>query len=132
MSGSWGNSFVIRSPLETKAPLASGVCSRASGVGTVDTAQRLSHKIEFRDEATPAFRTKPDGVVGCKRYIFIGTTSPTGPDAMHLQAVDKSTPCLMEFDGADVGKTAFWALRWVKSRGEHGLWSANVSGTNSG
>lgn len=101
-------------------------------VGTVDTSQRLSHKIEFRDEATPTSRAKPDGVAYCELHLFIGTTAPTGPDAMHLQGIDKSTPYLMEFESADAGKTAWWALRWVNTRGEHGPWSATVSGTIPG
>lgn len=101
-------------------------------VGTVDTSQRLSHKIEFRDESTPTSRAKPDGVAYCELHLFIGTTAPAGPEAMHLQAVDKSTPYLMEFASADAGKTAWWALRWVNTRGEHGPWSATVSGTIPG
>lgn len=101
-------------------------------VGTVDTSQRLSHKIEFRDESTPTSRAKPAGVAGCELHLFIGTTAPTGPDAMNLQAVDKSTPYLMEFDSADAGKTAWWAMRWVNTKGEHGPWSATVSGTIPG
>ena len=101
-------------------------------VGTVDTSQRLAHKIEFRDEATPTSRAKPAGVAYCELWLFVGTTAPSGPDAMHLQGVDKSTPYLMEFDSTDGGKTAFWALRWVNTRGEHGPWSATVSGTIPG
>lgn len=101
-------------------------------VGTVDTSQRLSHKIEFRDEATPTSRAKPDGVAACELHLFIGTTAPTGPSAMHLQAVDRSTPYQMEFESADAGKTAYWAMRWVNTRGEHGPWSATVSGTIPG
>ena len=101
-------------------------------VGTVNTSQRLSHKIEYRDEATPTSRAKPAGVAYCELHLFIGTTAPAGPDAMHLQGVDKSAPYLMEFESADAGKTAFWALRWVNTRGEHGPWSATVSGTIPG
>ena len=48
------------------------------------------------------------------------------------QAVDRSTPYLMEFASADAGKTAFWAMRWVNTHGEHGPWSATVSGTIGG
>ena len=101
-------------------------------VGTVDTSQRLSQKIEFRDEATPTSRAKPAGVDYCELWLFIGTTAPAGPSAMHLQGVDKSTPYLMEFDSADASKTAYWAMRWVNTRGEHGPWSATVSATIPG
>lgn len=101
-------------------------------VGTLDISQRLVHKVDFRDEATPTSRAKPAGVSACELFLFIGTTAPTGPSAMHLQAVDRSTPYLMEFESADAGKTAWWALRWVNTRGEHGPWSATVSGTIPG
>jgi hypothetical protein len=51
---------------------------------------------------------------------------------MHLQSVDKTTPYLMEFESSDAGKTAWWAMRWVNTRGEHGPWSAMVSATIGG
>jgi hypothetical protein len=89
-------------------------------VGKIDTSERLRHTIEFRDEATPTSRAKPAGVSACELWLFVGTTAPTGPEAMHLQAVDRSTPYLMEFESSDAGKTAWWALRWVNTRGEHG------------
>ena len=98
----------------------------------VDSSQRLQHTLRYRDEATPTSRAKPAGVAACEVWLFIGTTAPAGPDAMHLQAVDKSTPYLMEFDSADAGKTAWWALRWVNTKGEHGPWSATVSATIPG
>jgi len=101
-------------------------------VGKIDTSQRLQHKIEFRDENTPTSRAKPAGVAYCELHLFIGTTAPAGPEAMHLQAVDKSAPYLMEFASSDAGKTAWWALRWVNTRGEHGPWSAMVSATIGG
>ena len=98
----------------------------------IDSSQRLSHKLEFRDEATPTSRAKPAGVTASEVWLFVGTTAPAGPDAMHLQGVDRSTPYLMEFDSADAGKTAWWALRWVNTKGEHGPWSATVSATIPG
>ena len=98
----------------------------------IDSSQRLSHKLEFRDEATPTSRAKPAGVAACEVWLFTGTTPPAGPAAMHLQAVDRSTPYLMEFDSADAGKTAWWALRWVNTAGEHGPWSTTVSATIPG
>ena len=101
-------------------------------VGKIDTSERLRHTINFTDEATPTSRAKPDGVAACEVWLAIGTTPPAGPDAMHLQAVDRSTPYVMDFDSADAGKTAYWALRWVNTQGEHGPWSATVSATIGG
>jgi hypothetical protein len=77
-------------------------------------------------------RAMPDGVAYCELWLFVGTTAPTGPEQMHLQSVDKTTPYLMEFQSSDAGKTAWWAMRWVNTRGEHGPWSAMVSATIGG
>ena len=101
-------------------------------VGNIDTSARLRHTLNFTDEATPTSRAKPAGVAACEVWLFIGTTAPAGPDTMHLQAVDRSTPYVMDFDSADAGKTAWWALRWVNTKGEHGPWSATVSATIGG
>jgi hypothetical protein len=38
-------------------------------------------------------------------------------------ALDSATPYLMVHEGADVGKTAYYALRWENTRGESGPWS---------
>ena len=72
----------------------------------IDTSERLRHTLTFTDEATPTSRAKPAGVAACEVWLLTGTTAPAGPDAMHLQAVDKSSPYIMEFDSADGGKTA--------------------------
>ena len=101
-------------------------------VGKIDTSARLRHTVEFRDEATPASRAKPAGVAACEVWLFIGATAPAGPEAMHLQAVDRSTPYIMEFDSADAGKTAWWALRWVNTANEYGPWSPTISATIPG
>ena len=98
----------------------------------IDTSERLRHTLTFTDEATPTSRAKPAGVAACEVWLLTGTTAPAGPDAMHLQAVDKSSPYIMEFDSADAGKTAWWALRWVNTKGEHGPWSATASATIPG
>ena len=98
----------------------------------IDTSERLRHTLTFTDEATPTSRAKPAGVAACEVWLLTGTTAPAGPDAMHLQAVDKSSPYIMEFDSTDAGKTAWWALRWVNTKGDHGPWSATVSGTIPG
>jgi hypothetical protein len=36
---------------------------------------------------------------------------------------------MAEFDGSQAGKTAYYMLRWVSTRGETGPWSQTVSGT---
>lgn len=98
-------------------------------VATVDTSQRLRHTISFVDELTPTNRAKPDGVSGCEVWVKVGNTPPADPSELRYQATDTRTPYVAEFDGADAGKTAYYMLRWVSTRGETGPWSQTVSGT---
>lgn len=44
---------------------------------------------------------------------------PTGPaDRQHV-AEDSASPYLAEYDAADAGKAAHWAIRWENSSGQH-------------
>jgi hypothetical protein len=98
-------------------------------VATIDTSQRLRHTINFSDESTPNSRAKPDGVQGCEIWMKVGDPAPAGPNDVHYVALDTRTPYVTEFDAADAGKTAYYMLRWISTRGETGPWSATVSGT---
>jgi len=98
-------------------------------VAQVDTSQRLRHTVSFFDELTPTSRAKPDGVQGCEIWIKIGEPQPAGPDDFKYLATDTRSPYLAEFDAADAGKTAYYILRWVSTRGETGPWSQTVKGT---
>ncbi|MFH0983646.1 MAG: hypothetical protein V2A79_19190 [Planctomycetota bacterium] len=46
--------------------------------------------------------------------------SPADPSELTFLAVDTRTPYPASFDGADVGKTAHYMLRWVSTTGEKG------------
>jgi hypothetical protein len=98
-------------------------------VATVDTSQRLQHTIAFVDELTPASRAKPDGVQGCEIWVKIDGAPPVDPSELKYLATDTRTPYMAEFDGSQAGKTAYYMLRWVSTRGEAGPWSQTVSGT---
>jgi hypothetical protein len=45
---------------------------------------------------------------------------------------DAASPYVAEFEGRDAGKTAYYVLRWVTTRGEKGLWSETVAATIAG
>jgi hypothetical protein len=98
-------------------------------LGTIDTSQRLRHTIAFVDESTPTSRAKPDGVQGCEIWTKVGDPAPGGPNDVHYLALDTRTPYVAEFEGGDAGKTAYYMLRWVSTRGEPGPWSQTVSAT---
>jgi hypothetical protein len=98
-------------------------------VATVDTSQRLQHTVNFVDESMPASRAKPAGVQGCEIWTKVGEPAPAGPADVHYLALDTRTPYVVAFDATDAGKTAYYMLRWISTRGETGPWSATVSGT---
>lgn len=95
----------------------------------VDTSQRLQHVIAFVDELTPGSRAKPDGVMGCEVWSKIGGATPADPNELTYLATDTRTPYTAVFAGADAGKTAYYMLRWVSTRGERGPWSQTVAAT---
>lgn len=98
-------------------------------VAQVDISQRLRHTLSFMDELTPTSRAKPSGIIGCELWNKIGGAPPVDPSEMTYLATDTRSPYVVEFDGADAGKTVYYMLRWVNSRGERGPWSQTVSAT---
>ncbi|HEX8071788.1 MAG TPA: hypothetical protein VF546_17705 [Pyrinomonadaceae bacterium] len=98
-------------------------------VATIEAGLSLRHTINFFDEGTPNARRKPDGVHGCEIWRKIGDPAPTDPAQMAFVALDTATPYVTEFDGADAGKTAYYRLRWVNTRGEAGPWSQLYNAT---
>ncbi len=101
-------------------------------VATVDTSRRFSHIIDFRDAAKPKSKAKPDGVAGCEIWVKVGGAAPTDPSELRFLTLDTASPYLSEYPGADAGKTAYYWLRWVNTRGEQGPWSDTLSGTIPG
>lgn len=101
-------------------------------VVTIDTGERLRHRLDYRDGKTLNLKARPEGVIGCEIWRFIGATQPTGPSQYQLITMDVVTPYIVEFDEADAGKTAYYMLRWINARGEKGPWSETVSATITG
>ena len=98
-------------------------------VASIDTNQRLRHTLSFVDELTPTSRAKPDGVQGCEIWMKVGDPAPAGPNDVRYLAVDTRSPYVADFEAADAGKTAYYMLRWISTRGETGPWSQTVKGT---
>lgn len=120
--------ITVRDAVRTMA--AGGIGSRP--IGMVDTSQRLRHEIRFSDESTPTSRAKPAGVMGCEIWVKVAPTDqapPASADELSFVAMDTASPYIVEYDGADGGKTAHYMLRWVKTNGEKGPWSETISAT---
>lgn len=96
-------------------------------VASIDFSSRLQHTIAFADEATPRTRAKPDGVHGCEVWMKLSNVAPTDASEFIFLATDTATPFVATFNSADVGKTAWYMLRWVNTRGERGPWSTTFS-----
>ncbi|HEX8069661.1 MAG TPA: hypothetical protein VF546_06905 [Pyrinomonadaceae bacterium] len=99
---------------------------------TVDTSERLRHRLDYRDSATPRSRAKPRGVAACQIYRFVGPNAPTDPAQFTLLTVDQTTPHTVQYNGADAGHTAHYLARWVSTQDETGPWSDTVSATITG
>ena len=97
-------------------------------IGRIVDKGGLRQELHWVDETTPHSRKKPDGVHGCQLWLKIGDAAPVDVTGCALASLDTATPYLYEFEAADAGKTAYWLLRWVSTRGEHGPLGALVSG----
>lgn len=98
-------------------------------VGRVDTGAKLRHEISWRDSGTPDSKAKPAGVFGCQILYKIGGEPPVDASECEEAAMDRNSPYLMEFEGADGGKTIFYLLRWISNSGEKGALSPLFSAT---
>jgi len=101
-------------------------------VGKIDFSIRLLHKVHFVDEATPTRKAKPDGVHGCEVWVKYDGAAPVEPSELLYVSTATRTPCMATIEGKYAGKTAYYWLRWVNTRGEHGPWSNTVSATVAG
>lgn len=102
-------------------------------LGTADTSQKLRHVVSFRDSATPDSKAKPKNAFGCDIWYKIGGDAPVDVEKECTQAgIDRSSPYLMEFEGADAGKTVYYFLRWIALDGSKGAWSPMFTATITG
>ena len=93
----------------------------------IELKGRYPLEIHFVDETTPTRKAKPSGIMGNEIWVKIGDPPPTDPKELTFVALDTATPYVMEFKGEDVGKIAYFMLRWVNRKGESKPWSQTVS-----
>jgi hypothetical protein len=79
-------------------------------------------EIHFRD-AESEHKAKPTGVHGAEIAWAILDTPPADWKQLTRSSFDTHTPLRLTFEGADRGKTLYYALRWENTRGEKGPWS---------
>ena len=98
-------------------------------VGIVNTSHRLRHEIRFFDQATPS---PPFSTARAKPAPHSAPTQSSVLSPFTFVFFDTASPYTAEFEGTDAGKTAYYILRWVTTRGEKGPWSETVAATISG
>ncbi len=62
-----------------------------------------------------------------QQIVDTGAPAPSDPESMPFLATDTKPPYHADFDASEVGKTAYYALRWTNTVGETGPWS-EISG----
>lgn len=108
-------------PTPTSAPLV-----------RVDHGQRLLHRLRFTDEAAPTRRGKPPGTIGAEVWLALVATGQPAPalgESYKFLSVSSRGNLQADFTSEDAGKTAYYALRWVSTRGEKGPWSEVAAAT---
>jgi hypothetical protein len=93
---------------------------------------KLRHTLNFRDAATPDTDKKPAGILGAEIWYKIGGTAPVDNKECQFLALDTATPYVVNFDGADAGKTVYYLLRWQSKNGDKGDWSDVAQATVNG
>ncbi len=98
-----------------------------SPVGTIDFSVRQQHTLRYYDEASAHSNAKPAGVHGCEIYMKVDGEAPKDASELSYVATCTASPYTVKFDGAKAGKTIYYWLRWVNTRGECGPWSITMS-----
>ncbi len=111
----------------TRTPVAAPTTTPA--IQRSDTSTRAILRLFIVDAATPDSRAKPAGVQSCEIREQVGGTAPVDPNAMAFLAIETRMPYRADFDAMDIGKTVYFALRWLNTRGEPGPWSAIFNAT---
>lgn len=115
--------LTVKSGTRTPAP-APTTCP----VGIIDFSVRQQHTIRYYDEASAHSNAKPDGVHGCEIYMKVDGDAPKDASELTYVATCTAAPYTVKFDGSKAGKTVYYWLRWVNTRGECGPWSSTMSG----
>ncbi|MEI8087572.1 MAG: hypothetical protein WCG93_15285 [Paludibacter sp.] len=99
----------------------------SSPVASVDFSTRMQHTLNYYDENASRSKAKPEGVHGCEIFMKVDGAAPTEVSELNFVGTCTASPYKVTFDGAKGGKTVYYWLRWVNTRGECGPWSASVS-----
>ncbi len=99
---------------------------------TVNTSERLRHKLSWTDAATPDNKRKPRGAMGAEIWIKIDGAPPTDESECRFLTLDSKTPYTAEFDGSDPVKMSQYLVIWRMTDASVSAWGDTVSATITG
>jgi len=114
--------LTVKSGTRTPTPVPT-----TSPIGVIDFSVRLQHSIRFYDEASAHSNAKPAGVHGCEIFMKVDGDAPKDASELTYLGTSTASPFIVKHDGSKVGKTIYYWLRWVNTRGESGPWSTTFS-----
>lgn len=100
-----------------------------SPLGVVEMTERYTHVLRIADSANPGRFAKPDGVIGAEVLCKIGGEAPAGDEGMTSLGIATKAKFTANFTNADGNKMAYYALRWVGTRGEKGPLGETIAAT---
>ncbi|MDR3651755.1 MAG: hypothetical protein P4L34_02140 [Paludibacter sp.] len=114
--------LTVKSGTRTASPVPT-----TSPLGMVDFSVRLQHILRLSDQATPQSKAKPAGVHGCEVWAKLGGDAPKDASELSYLGVSTTSSFTTSYEGKQANTMAYYWLRWVNTRGEHGPWSNTVS-----
>ena len=100
-------------------------------VAVMSTAARMIN-IRLSDETTPTRRARPTGTSGAEVYSFVPTASEAPPadlENWRFEGMATRSDFAVDFNAADIGKSATIVARWFNRKGETGPVSNPITGT---
>lgn len=97
------------------------------------STQSRGHVIRLADILTPDKRARPAGVAAAEVYSFVlatpGQEPPQDLEGWRFEGLATKPEFEVDYDAADVGKTAVIVARWTNAKGQPGPVSTPITGT---
>ncbi len=99
---------------------------------SIDTGNRLTHRLRITDESTPTRSARPRGSHGAEVYVALvapHAAPPADPASYTFIRTVTRDRAVVNFPSAQGGQTAAYLVRWVSATGEPGPWSETAQAT---
>jgi hypothetical protein len=96
---------------------------------TIDTGSHLRHVMRIQNRTSDGVTgVRPAGVIGCELWRTFGQP-PAEDKELLFAGLATRTRFVVEYDAEDAGKSVYYMLRWIDSRGDTGDWSPTYVAT---